>query len=642
MKYSTVLAESRGQELTRDFNEAFVFARSFRDQLIDMKKKQNFNRQFIADLLLSVTEGNKKIIGFYTLWEPNSFDGKDSEYSGKPLHDASGRLNVYTYRSQGKVSLGLNEHYEKEGLGDYYLIPKKRQKETMMDPYLYPVDGQDVAMVSIIVPIMSDDQFLGIVGVDISIADIQKQAQSIKVYETGYASLIANNGTYASHPNSEILLKPMPPEHGADKAKLAIEEAKVSISEHYSIFLNTDVTQVYLPIKIGETGQSWVMSTVVPTEEIMAESKAILMLQLVFGIIISVSIVGLISWIVSKVNSQLKMIASSLGHSADEVTSASKSVADTGTELSSAATEQAAALQETVSVVDEINSMIGKTAENAQRSIVNAQKSQKTIGSGKDAIQDMLQSMNLISDSNRQIMTQVEKNNSEFAEIMQVINEIENKTKVINDIVFQTKLLSFNASVEAARAGEHGKGFAVVAEEVGNLAMMSGNAAKEIRTLLDASTRKVQEIAETSKSSVSHLINEGQKALDLGNKNVQRCQEAFVSIETDAKEVGEMIHEISSATQEQARGVEEMSKAMTQIDQMTQQNAGGAQQSASAAEQLTQQAVYLNSLVQDLLVTIEGGVQKETSKSEVATLNHKKSNQNKSQSDSDWEDLKAS
>jgi methyl-accepting chemotaxis protein len=77
-------------------------------------------------------------------------------------------------------------------------------------------------------------------------------------------------------------------------------------------------------------------------------------------------------------------------------------------------------------------------------------------------------------------MNQINYSNEQMSEIVKVIQEIETKTKVINDIVFQTKLLSFNASVEAARAGEQGKGFAVVAEEVGNLAQMSGNAAKEI------------------------------------------------------------------------------------------------------------------------------------------------------------------
>jgi methyl-accepting chemotaxis protein len=84
------------------------------------------------------------------------------------------------------------------------------------------------------------------------------------------------------------------------------------------------------------------------------------------------------------------------------------------------------------------------------------------------------------------------KSNDEISSIVKVIAEIGDKTKVINDIVFQTKLLSFNASVEAARAGEQGKGFAVVAEEVGNLATMSGKAAEEISSMLGDSMGKVE------------------------------------------------------------------------------------------------------------------------------------------------------
>lgn len=102
----------------------------------------------------------------------------------------------------------------------------------------------------------------------------------------------------------------------------------------------------------------------------------------------------------------------------------------------------------------------------------------------------MIHSITEISESNDRIMSQVADGNRKISEIVQVISEIGNKTKVINDIVFQTKLLSFNASVEAARAGEHGKGFAVVAEEVGNLAQMSGNAAKEISDMLNGSVSR--------------------------------------------------------------------------------------------------------------------------------------------------------
>ena len=92
----------------------------------------------------------------------------------------------------------------------------------------------------------------------------------------------------------------------------------------------------------------------------------------------------------------------------------------------------------------------------------------------------MLRSIDEINQSQKDTIETLDTTASDVKNMMTLIETINQKTSVINDIVFQTKLLSFNASVEAARAGEHGKGFAVVAEEVGNLAQMSGNAAQEI------------------------------------------------------------------------------------------------------------------------------------------------------------------
>lgn len=95
--------------------------------------------------------------------------------------------------------------------------------------------------------------------------------------------------------------------------------------------------------------------------------------------------------------------------------------------------------------------------------------------------------MREIDSSNKELVKEIERNNTELTKITNMISEINEKTQVINDIVFQTKLLSFNASVEVVRAGEHGKGFAVVAEEVGNLASMSGKASLDISEMLETS-----------------------------------------------------------------------------------------------------------------------------------------------------------
>jgi methyl-accepting chemotaxis protein len=218
----------------------------------------------------------------------------------------------------------------------------------------------------------------------------------------------------------------------------------------------------------------------------------------------------------------------------------------------------------------------------------------------------MVRAIGEINDANTQIMTAIETSNHEIGEIVTIITEIGNKTKVINDIVFQTKLLSFNASVEAARAGEHGKGFAVVAEEVGNLAQMSGNAAKEISALLDGSTEKVQQTVSSTKSKVEGLIALGKQKVESGTEVAKRCGLVLNEIVGGAQEVTKMVDEIAHASGEQSKGIHEVNRAVEQLDQTTQQNASASEQAASAAEQLSSQAQTLRSSVEELLHTVNG------------------------------------
>jgi len=186
----------------------------------------------------------------------------------------------------------------------------------------------------------------------------------------------------------------------------------------------------------------------------------------------------------------LENVIANLRRESKEANDSSQNIASASHQLAQSATEQASALQETASSIEEMSAMITKNADNAAKSGTAARNSSEVANKGKQASEQMIQAINDINLSNASIMKQIEESNQQISDITKVIAEIGNKTKVINDIVFQTKLLSFNASVEAARAGEHGKGFAVVAEEVGNLAQMSGNAAKEIAEMLDAESKK--------------------------------------------------------------------------------------------------------------------------------------------------------
>jgi methyl-accepting chemotaxis protein len=288
------------------------------------------------------------------------------------------------------------------------------------------------------------------------------------------------------------------------------------------------------------------------------------------------------------------------------VSSASSQIAASSQSLSEATTEQASALQQTTSALEEITTMISKSVESAHSSSKSAIESKEKAEAGRSAVEKMLHSMSEISHGNEETFGHVMESTEKMIAIKTIIEEIATKTRVINDIVFQTKLLSFNASVEAARAGEHGKGFSVVAEEVGNLAQMSGNAAKEIGDLLQRSTQTVEQTVTETKARMEQLVAAGKERVAVGMSSAESCASILEEIVSQAAHVSELSTEITRANKEQSQGVTEINKAMAQLDQVTQQNASTSEEAATAAGSLSEQATILKESVLELLAVIEG------------------------------------
>ena len=322
----------------------------------------------------------------------------------------------------------------------------------------------------------------------------------------------------------------------------------------------------------------------------------------IFGIAMLLTARGLAKSL-ANINEISQMLAKQALHLSDF----SEQISSTSARLSTSSTEQASALHETASSVDEINAMVSKNADNALRSREVAMGGQRSAMRGKETVTDMVGAIADINESNTQIMDQIDQNNRQIAEIVKLISEIGNKTKVINDIVFQTKLLSFNASVEAARAGEHGKGFAVVAEEVGNLAQMSGNAAKEISQMLDGSMRKVEAIAVDTKTRIEKLLMLTREKLNSGSATAQRCGTVLDEIVTNVSDLSTMVSEIATASQEQATGVHEVNKAIGQLNIVTTQNADTSQDTAALSSKLAKQAIDMRLMIEALVRTVDGG-----------------------------------
>ncbi len=250
--------------------------------------------------------------------------------------------------------------------------------------------------------------------------------------------------------------------------------------------------------------------------------------------------------------------------------------------LSSGVNQQAEVVQETTAAMSEMSSMLSQTSNYAKQSENVMTSVTQKANNGMTVMNQMVESMTSIQQANEQLQ-----------QMSEIIQEIGNKTNVINDIVFKTQLLSFNASIEAARAGQHGRGFAVVAEEVGNLAKMSGNAAQEIASLLQDSEKQVSEIVR----STSERVQQGKNVTEQALKN-------FKEISTDINLISSQIGNISSAAREQELGVAQTNQAMTELNKTTDLNSQISQRASETSRVLSIEVQALN----EISTAIEGSI----------------------------------
>jgi methyl-accepting chemotaxis protein len=251
---------------------------------------------------------------------------------------------------------------------------------------------------------------------------------------------------------------------------------------------------------------------------------------------------------------RMEAAVSSVRTGASEIEVASAEIASGNQDLSDRTERTASNLQRTASSMAALTDTVQKSAENARQANQLAMSASTVAIQGGEVVSQVVDTMQGINVASRKI-----------ADII----------GVIDGIAFQTNILALNAAVEAARAGEQGRGFAVVATEVRSLAGRSADAAKEIKTLINASVERVEQ----------------------GTALVDKAGETMTEVVSSIRRVTDIMGEISAASSEQATGVAEVGEAVAQMDQATQQNAALVEQMAAAASSLKNQA-------QDLVQTV--------------------------------------
>lgn len=272
--------------------------------------------------------------------------------------------------------------------------------------------------------------------------------------------------------------------------------------------------------------------------------------------------IGQLEYIQIFQHAKLRTAIGRVKESSSVLEQAAADIATGNLDLSERTENQASSLEETASSMEQITSTIQQNADNAQRAAQLANDSRQQAKKSESVFSSTMNAMNEINESSKKI-----------ADIINVIDEI----------AFQTNLLALNASVEAARAGEQGRGFAVVANEVRNLASRSAESAKQIKDMIIDSVTRVE--------NGTQLVNQSAESLKVITESVTK--------------ITDIIEEISQSSQEQANGIEQINQAVMQIDEVTQQNGQLVEKLASSSGAMSQKVKMLSGLADQFKAEID-------------------------------------
>lgn len=297
--------------------------------------------------------------------------------------------------------------------------------------------------------------------------------------------------------------------------------------------------------------------------------------------------------VVRDIVSQTESISLSINRSSESISETSRVLAES-TELESSSLEQ------TTATVSNLAKLADENAKKAVRVQTQSESSQSKSEKGQKSIEMVYSAVVEIKETTLGLVQAVELNNKRLSEISEVITGISKKTLVINDIVFQTKLLSFNASIEAARAGEHGTGFAVVAQEVGNLAMLSGKSAQDIDQLVQGSIKKVDSIVLETKSQIEALVRRSSIKVEECLRITEECRDILTDVAKETGSTAQFSKEISRAATEQSVGISEITLATDHIRGTSNRNAKLVVDTSKVSSELTEASGDLSDAIKSL------------------------------------------
>lgn len=255
-------------EVEEGLNASRIMAQTFAGMKADTNAL-SLNREGAHAILREVLKQNESFYGTFSSWEPDAFDGQDTTYANfDAAHDSTGRFIPYWFKDEGKILFETVLGYDKDA---YYTIPRDTKKEAVIDPVTYTVGGERVSLITIVAPVLNQNKFYGLAGVDIATDWMQTMVKNANLYN-GLAEInvISHNGTFAATTLSDTLL---------GKKILDIfpqydEQAAALQRGSDGEVLNSEYLKAYSPIKLGNSTTPWQVSIKIPADYILADANA--------------------------------------------------------------------------------------------------------------------------------------------------------------------------------------------------------------------------------------------------------------------------------------------------------------------------------------------------------------------------------
>jgi methyl-accepting chemotaxis protein len=640
------LSREKANEIAGQISVALNTARTLAHAFSSVRSaRAPLPRERVDLILRSVLEQNPDFVGVYSAWEPNAFDGLDANFVNSPGSDQTGRYIPYWNRNkEGRIVVeplvGYEDKTQDESgarKGDYYLMPREAKQECIIEPYIYPVQGKEVLMTSLVVPVLYNGVFHGILGVDLALDFLQAAvdredifSRSGKLYVISYNGRIAAAGGNPEFVGQHMKVK-FPARWEGYLRQIKATEERVGF--------DGEALTVFSPMVLGKTRTPWSVLVEVPKERVVAAASAMMWRQIEIGMVFTLAaLLGLwgiaraiarpigntvhvaqliakgelaqaqkaISLVERDLSSRagdrsigrdetrhlldaIARMTSNLASLLEQVQGASAQLVSVCTEIAATSKEQGASVQafedstvKIVTAVKEISATAQELAKTMESVRTGASETATAADIGREDLNGMERTMKQLAESTTSISLKLGVIHEKAGNINEVVTTI---TKVAD----RTNLLSLNAAIEAERAGEYGLGFAVVAQEIRRLADQTAAATLDIE-------RMVQEM----QSSVSSGVVEMEKfsrEVNCGVQSVAEIGSQMAQIIERVKELSPRFDYVTDGMKAQSQGGEQIREEMVQLSEGAKQMTDSLKQSNEATEQLREAARALQAEV---------------------------------------------